>query len=515
MPLDSNHTLHAWMKYYQHDQSTDRMPTEPEKHYLLGFPGVEAEHPKWYIRRLWLVAEDDRIPFPKFLDKDVRELAEHVNKVVNTFVKDEDKRHEELCGGVFLEKDAVRILNYQGFGLRIWGEGSEAETRLKSNLPGPRPRWGVNTDSGYENNDEDNIRLNLRCWMAARIQAKTNAPCKEKKRVPSVTVEHIEQILPQFASQSRQQRPELAQQEGSAESSSELASAPSRSEHHTRLFVATVGAKLDSNRASTLARSDGSDDSWPLMSFTHSGSEADFTQSKSNQTKRPRIDIPTRRPRTRSRQQNAKSTSTAGANLLSDASTNITTPDVCNNNNNNTDVDDDGLSWADQTKRKLQLDLTRFLNSELDYAGILREVIPPTRQLYTLSPYRKPYSDMEVEFRNFSRALDHWESLITRLTASAGATQPPLEDPLKELAAQGTFEDRVVMLHNFGPRSHIDFPLEKWTISLALFFEGLLGDIYMPLPFEDLVIRLRAANQSLYDSFAVVSDRTRGGRDVG
>jgi hypothetical protein len=35
--------------------------------------------------------------------------------------------------------------------------------------------------------------------MAARIQAKTNAPCKEKKCVPSVTVEHIEQPLPERA----------------------------------------------------------------------------------------------------------------------------------------------------------------------------------------------------------------------------------------------------------------------------------------------------------------------------
>jgi hypothetical protein len=131
------------------------MPTEPDKHDLLGFPGVEAEHPKSYIRRLWLVAEDDRKPFPKFLDPRVQELATQVNIVVNKFVKDEHTRHEELCGDAFLEKDALRILNYPGFGPRIWGEGSGAETRLKSNLPGSRPRWGVDTDSGYEINDED------------------------------------------------------------------------------------------------------------------------------------------------------------------------------------------------------------------------------------------------------------------------------------------------------------------------------------------------------------------------
>lgn len=155
MPLDSNHILHAWTKYYEHNQTTDKMPTEPDKHDLLGFPGVEAEHPRWYIRRLWLVAENDRNTFPRFLDKDVQELAKHVNKVVNGFTKHEDRRYEELSGGAFLEKDASRILNDLGFGSRIWGEGSGAEMRLKSKLPGSSPRWGVKTDSGYERNDED------------------------------------------------------------------------------------------------------------------------------------------------------------------------------------------------------------------------------------------------------------------------------------------------------------------------------------------------------------------------
>jgi hypothetical protein len=117
MPL--NHNLHRWQKYYTHNQSADRMPTEPNKHDLLGFPGVEAEHPKSYIRRLWLVAEEDRTPFPKFLDPRVQELATQVNVVVNKFVKDEHTRHEELCGDAFLEKDALRILNYLGFGRRI------------------------------------------------------------------------------------------------------------------------------------------------------------------------------------------------------------------------------------------------------------------------------------------------------------------------------------------------------------------------------------------------------------
>ncbi|KAG9185085.1 hypothetical protein G6011_03032 [Alternaria panax] len=423
------------------------------------------------------------------------------------FVRNEDKRHEELCGGAFLEKDASRILNDLGFGSRIWGEGSGAEIRLQSNLPGSRPRWGVKTDSGYESNDEDSIRDNLRYWMAALIQAKINAPCKEKNRVPSVTVEPSEQLpsVPTSvpALSPRPQRSELTQREGPSDT---YGLAPSRSKRRGNRSAAMVEAKTKaaSDRSRSRARSDDSSDSTGTFSFTsyiQTGSEADFPQSTSNGSKRRRIDIPQGRSHTRSPQQSPDVTSTAGVNLPTDASTNITAPDMINNNDNNIAIHEGSLSGADQMKRKLQLDLIRLLNNEPDFNTILHEVIPPTRKLYAMSPHRKPYSDLEVEFRNFNRALDHWESLIkTRTAASSGVTPSPREDPLQELAAQGTFEDRVAMLHDLGPRSHIDFPFEGWTISLALFFEGLLGDTYMPFPFEDLVDRLRAVNRPLYDT---------------
>jgi hypothetical protein len=166
-------------------------------------------------------------------------------------------------------------------------------------------------------------------------------------------------------------------------------------------------------------------------------------------------------------------------------------------------VEEDGPSGVDQMKRKLQHDLSRFLNNELDYAGVMCEIMPPTRLPYADSPYGKPYSDLNVEFTNFKRALNHWERLINRLTASAGVTQIPVQDPLQELVTHRTFEERVAMLHNLGPRSHVDFPFERWTICLALFFDGLLGNTYMPFPFKDLVPKLRVANQSLYDTIAV------------
>jgi hypothetical protein len=155
MPLDSTRTLHRWIKENARNQSVDTMPTEPDKHYLLGFPGVEAKRTRDYIRRLWLVAPSYDRTCPQFIDSTVIDLAKQVNKVVNTFAQDYKKRYEELRDGAFLENEAMFILNDLGFGWRIWGEGSGAETRLSSNELGPRPRWGVDTDSGYEKNDED------------------------------------------------------------------------------------------------------------------------------------------------------------------------------------------------------------------------------------------------------------------------------------------------------------------------------------------------------------------------
>lgn len=206
-----------------------------------------------------------------------------------------------------------------------------------------------------------------------------------------------------------------------------------------------------------------------------------------------------RRSRSPSRQQSVEATSTAGDNPPTDT-TIITTPDVVSGSENNMEVHEDSLSRANEIKRKLQLDLSRLLSDEPDFNGILNEIIPPTKKLCAISPHRKPYSDMEPEFRNFDRALDHWETLIRTRTASPSVVQSPAKDHLEALAAKGTFEDRVAMLHKWGPRSHIDFPFERWTIFLALFFEGLLGDTYMPLPFKDLVDRLRAINRPLYDT---------------
>jgi hypothetical protein len=98
-----------------------------------------------------------------------------------------------------------------------------------------------------------------------------------------------------------------------------------------------------------------------------------------------------------------------------------------------------------------------FLREELDY----------------IRSKSKPYSDLDFEF---NRALNHWERLIQKLTASSNVTPSHLQDSLQELAAQTTSKGRIAEFNDLGPTWHIDFPLERWTISLALFFEFLSGE---------------------------------------
>ena len=488
------------MKFYAHTQSTENMPTEPDKYDLLGFPGIQAEHHKKYIRALWLVAENDRKPHPNFLDSDVAELAKHVNKVVNMFAKDENKRYEELNGGAFLKKEAVHILEELGFGERIWGEHTGAEPRLKSNLPGERPRWGVNKDSRYESNDQDSIQLNLRYWMAARIQAQINASCKEKKRVPSVTAEHTTLLSPEIASPSRLQQSEHIEPIGSL-GAPDLAPSLKRRRKNTPVVVggsSTAGSSRSRSRARSGYSSD-SDKSFPFVAYINTESEAGSPQSSIEPSKRRRTDIPQCRMHTLSPQQNPEVTFIVDVNLPNDTSTNIMISDAPNKNNN-VDVNKDSLSEADQIKQKLKLDLARFLDSKPNYTGILHEVIPLMKQLYKQSPHLRHNSDSKLAFSDFEHILNHWENLLEWLTTSSVA-RSSFEDLLQRLADQANFENRVAMFHDSRPRSRMDFPLQDLAISLALFFEGLLGNAYMPFTFKVLANKLRAVNQSVYDTF--------------
>lgn len=136
--------------------SAENLSADPNEHDLLGFPGVKAEHPKIYLRRLWLPAENDRTTYPRFYDTTIIDMAKLASRVVNNLANDAARRNEELQGGAFLECEANRILEVKGYGRRIWGEDCGASTRLKSNLGGAYPRWGALTASGgYVENDQE------------------------------------------------------------------------------------------------------------------------------------------------------------------------------------------------------------------------------------------------------------------------------------------------------------------------------------------------------------------------
>ncbi|KAF3027582.1 hypothetical protein E8E11_000011, partial [Didymella keratinophila] len=136
--------------------SAEEMPAGPNERDLLGFPGVDAEHPKVYLRRLWLPAENDRTTYPKFYDTDIIEMAKLASRVVNSLANNVKKLHEQLQDGAFLKAEANRILEVKGYGRRIWGEDCGASSRLKSNLGGTYPRWGALTASGEQvRNDQE------------------------------------------------------------------------------------------------------------------------------------------------------------------------------------------------------------------------------------------------------------------------------------------------------------------------------------------------------------------------
>ena len=56
--------------------SAENLSADPNGHDLFGLPGVEAEQPKIYFRRLWLPAENDRTTYPKIYDTNIIKMAQ-------------------------------------------------------------------------------------------------------------------------------------------------------------------------------------------------------------------------------------------------------------------------------------------------------------------------------------------------------------------------------------------------------------------------------------------------------
>jgi hypothetical protein len=163
--------------------------------------------------------------------------------------------------------------------------------------------------------------------------------------------------------------------------------------------IVDLHSEADSAQSSKRAHSEGLNSDFSFRTFLVSETEADIL-SKSKRPKRLRRDSLTHRSHTRSPLLSSKATFTADSTLQSDPSTNITLPDV--RNVYVTNINNSSLSLDNQIKQKLQLNLVRFLNNELDFAGVLSEVILPTKHLYAISPYCELYSDLEFEFKNFN-----------------------------------------------------------------------------------------------------------------
>jgi hypothetical protein len=214
-------TLHRWAKEQQNRQKTKTLPTPPEMHDLIGFPGVEAEHPKKYIRKLWLAAEHYRTQQPPFFAANAIKLQHRVSEVVNRLKNNEDQRQEELAKEDFLKDEANRILVDEGYGPIIWGPKYGAPELLHNKHGGTKPKWGIKNDAGeWVKNDEDQydtgsipvstftntvrITLHLRQWIAARLQASINAVATiNSDRRPSVE----EKAAESSASQTELPRP--------------------------------------------------------------------------------------------------------------------------------------------------------------------------------------------------------------------------------------------------------------------------------------------------------------------
>jgi hypothetical protein len=227
MPLESLMNLHRWAKEQAKEQKirqkTKTLPAPPEMHDLIGFPGVEAEHPKKYIRKLWLAAEHYRTQQPPLYAANAIKLQRRVSEVVNRLKNNEDQRQEELAKPEFLKDvaDSILLDEGEGYGHIIWGQDYGAPELLHNKHGGTKPKWRIKNDAGeWEKNDQDQydtvsilvptftntlrITLHLRQWIAARLQASINAVATiNSDRRPSVE----EKAAESSASQTELPRP--------------------------------------------------------------------------------------------------------------------------------------------------------------------------------------------------------------------------------------------------------------------------------------------------------------------
>jgi hypothetical protein len=137
--------------------------------------------------------------------------------------------------------------------------------------------------------------------MAARIQEKINAPCKDRKSVPTVTAEHSEQLSPEPVPQSDSPLPRSAQRRDSFDSSD----------------AAPQGPEL---RATVSTKRTYSDD-FSFTGYIEDGPGTDSLQPGTNTSKRRKTHTQEDRLHTWSPEQSPEVTSTAGDSLPTDTLT--------------------------------------------------------------------------------------------------------------------------------------------------------------------------------------------------
>ncbi|KAH7067056.1 hypothetical protein FB567DRAFT_599660 [Paraphoma chrysanthemicola] len=184
-----NDPIHVWTKQQARKGLKGILPSDPDEHDLLGFPGVDGKPPSFYLRKLSL-DPDSCTTICESLANDIDKFVGHLDQLVNTLAEDTEKLDRELAHTSFLQLAISGVLDKRGFGKLIWGRQPKAWGCPESKLHVMRPRWRVGKTSKCSTNDEASIRYNLRCWIAARIHEKINAPDLDKTTSSSTARPH-------------------------------------------------------------------------------------------------------------------------------------------------------------------------------------------------------------------------------------------------------------------------------------------------------------------------------------
>ncbi|KAF3031151.1 hypothetical protein E8E11_010548 [Didymella keratinophila] len=486
--------------------SAENLCDHPDEHDLLGFPGVKAEHPKVYLRRLWLPAENDRITYPKFHDTKISDMASLASKVVNGLAKDTAKLKEQLQGCAFLKAEANWILEERGYGRCVWGEDCGANIRLKSNLEGTYPRWRATTASGERvENDQEMIKLTFRYWMAARLQKKIIAPSRETQG-------------PVETNESRQDEPGSHQGAGAQDVLSCYKSSPLHPPDGGAAVAVVEASHYTCNDQLGCDMASNSSEQKPWILDTVPSQDNDSLKRKRSNASE-KIDV-------ERRLQPLESTAAARPGspglidpavartqpVMIEASPTYTSPLLAcpaasasprctavvrkvehearpDNHRNFSECEVPATNL--EAQQRLQNLLT---DARMNLEVMSDEILLVARWLYRESPHRHPDDDWYNDFRVLSQAMDRWEYLVAQ-KLTAGVMRPSPEDPLPRFIVEKTAEDRLRVFRVSRVQMQPSYSFDTWTIALALLFEGLLPHVGNPSSFEDMVRRLRTALQ--------------------